>query len=98
MTITKPFFWENEANVETFQKLSAYIWVSYMFVLKSGETSKLIGIIAFSNVLNVEYSTGDNVTKTVHSILEFSFNKTFDSNTSFFRKLCDKIWSLCFEF
>ena len=68
-----------------------------MFVLKSGEASKLIVIIAFSNVLNVEYSTGDKVIKTVHNIFEFSFNKTFDSNTSFFRKLCDKTWSLCFE-
>ena len=29
------FFWESETNLETFQKLSPYIWVSYKFVLKS---------------------------------------------------------------
>ena len=32
---TKPLFWESEANVETLQKTSLYIWVSYKFVLKS---------------------------------------------------------------
>ena len=32
--------------------------------------------------------------KTVPSIFEFSFNKTFNSNTSFIQKLCDKILSL----
>ena len=35
LTNTKPLFWESEANVETFQKLSPYIWVCYKFVLKS---------------------------------------------------------------
>ena len=35
LTNTKPFFWESEANVETLQKPSPYIWVSYKFVLKS---------------------------------------------------------------
>ena len=34
LTNTKPFFWESEANLETLQKLSLYIWVSYKFVLK----------------------------------------------------------------
>ena len=28
-TYTKPFFWEREANLETFQNFSPYIWVSY---------------------------------------------------------------------
>ena len=31
---TKPFFWDTEANLEPFQKLSRYILVSYKFVLK----------------------------------------------------------------
>ena len=31
----KPFFLEREANVETLQKFSPYIWVFYKFVLKS---------------------------------------------------------------
>ena len=35
LTNTKPFFWEIEANVETLQKLSPYLWVSYKFLLKS---------------------------------------------------------------
>ena len=35
LTTTKPFFREIGANLETFQKLSLYIWVSYEFVLKS---------------------------------------------------------------
>ena len=30
---TKPFFWESEANLETLQKVSPYIGVSYKFVL-----------------------------------------------------------------
>ena len=34
-TNTKPFFWESEANLETLQKLSPYIRVSYKFVLTS---------------------------------------------------------------
>ena len=36
--------------------------------------------------------------KTVFSIFEYSFNKTFDSNTSFIQKLCDKTSSLRSEF
>ena len=32
---TKPFFWENESNLETFQTFSLYIVASYKFVLKS---------------------------------------------------------------
>ena len=35
LTNTKPFFCISEANVETLQKLSIYIWVSYKFVMKS---------------------------------------------------------------
>ena len=35
MTNTKLFSWESEENVETIQKFSPYIWVSYKFVLKS---------------------------------------------------------------
>ena len=35
LTNTKPFFCESEANVETVQKFSPYIWVFYKFVLKS---------------------------------------------------------------
>ena len=35
LTNTKPLFWESEANVETLQKRSPYIWVSYKFILKS---------------------------------------------------------------
>ena len=35
LTNTKPFFLESETNVETLQKPSPYIWVSYKFVLKS---------------------------------------------------------------
>ena len=35
LTNTKPFFCENEANLETVHKLSRSIWVSYKFVLKS---------------------------------------------------------------
>ena len=34
-TNTKPFSWESEKNLETLHKLSAYIGVSYKFVLKS---------------------------------------------------------------
>ena len=34
LTTRKPFFWETKANLETLQKLSLYIWVSYKFVLK----------------------------------------------------------------
>ena len=33
-TNTKPFFWESEAKLETLQKLSASIGVTYKFVLK----------------------------------------------------------------
>ena len=44
---TKPFFWEREANVETPQKPSAYIWVSYKFVLKSGEDLGLLWLLFF---------------------------------------------------
>ena len=36
-TNTKAFFWENEANIETFQKVSSYIVVSRKFVLKSAK-------------------------------------------------------------
>ena len=32
---TKPFFWENKAKVETLQKVSLCISVSYEFILKS---------------------------------------------------------------
>ena len=35
LTNAKSLFWETEANVETLQKSSPYIWVSYNFVLKS---------------------------------------------------------------
>ena len=35
LTNTKLFSWESEANLETLQKVSLYIWVSYKFVLKS---------------------------------------------------------------
>ena len=35
LTNTKPFFLESKANVQTLQKLSLYIWVSYKFLLKS---------------------------------------------------------------
>ena len=38
LTNTKPFFWKSEANVETLQKLSPYIWTSCKFVLKSGKS------------------------------------------------------------
>ena len=34
LTNTKPFFWESEANVESLQKRSPYIWVSSKLVLK----------------------------------------------------------------
>ena len=34
-TNTKPFFWENQANVKTSRKLSPYIGVFYKFVSKS---------------------------------------------------------------
>ena len=34
LTNTKPFFWESEGNVETLQKRSPYVWVSYKFILK----------------------------------------------------------------
>ena len=37
-TNTKPFFWENEANLGTHQILSPHIGVSYKFVLKSAKT------------------------------------------------------------
>ena len=37
LTNTKPVYWESEANIETFEKVSLYIWVSYKFVLKSGK-------------------------------------------------------------
>ena len=35
LTNKKPFFWENEGNLETLQQVSLYIWVYYKFVLKS---------------------------------------------------------------
>ena len=35
LTNRKPFFYESEANVETLQKVSPYIWVSYKLILKS---------------------------------------------------------------
>ena len=35
LTITKPFLWESEENIESLQKRSPDIWVSYKFVLKS---------------------------------------------------------------
>ena len=35
LTNTKPLFWESEANVETLQKPSPYIWVSFKFASKS---------------------------------------------------------------
>ena len=35
---TKPLFWKSHANVETLQKLSPYILVSYKFVLKSAKS------------------------------------------------------------
>ena len=41
LTNTKPVYWESEANIETFEKVSLYIWVSYKFVLKSGKKVKL---------------------------------------------------------
>ena len=34
-TNTKPFFWHSEANVETFETFSLYIWISDNFVSKS---------------------------------------------------------------
>ena len=38
LTNTKPFFWESQANLESLQKVSLYIWVSYKFALKSGKS------------------------------------------------------------
>ena len=35
LTNTESFFWENETNTETFEKLSPYIWIFYKFYLKS---------------------------------------------------------------
>ena len=35
LTNTKPVFWESETNVQTLQKRSPYIGVSYKFILKS---------------------------------------------------------------
>ena len=49
LTNTKPFFWESETSVETLQKLSPYIWVSYKFVLRS--VSKLNGIFSAKEYL-----------------------------------------------
>ena len=47
LTNTKLFFWESEANVETLQKPSSYIWFSYKFVLKSGEDLGLLWLLFF---------------------------------------------------
>ena len=38
LTNTKPFFWKNEANVETLPKPSRSIQVFYKFVLKPGKS------------------------------------------------------------
>ena len=38
LTNTEPFFWESEANIETPQKVSPYVWVFYKFVLKSANS------------------------------------------------------------
>ena len=35
VTNAKLFFWESQSNIETFKKLSPFIWVFYKFVLKS---------------------------------------------------------------
>ena len=42
LTNTKPFFWESEANVNTLQRHSPYIWVSYKSVFKSVKSLKPI--------------------------------------------------------
>ena len=42
LTNTKPFFWESEANVESLQNGSPYIWVLHKFVLKSVKTLTLV--------------------------------------------------------
>ena len=47
LTNTKPFLWESDANVETLRKPSPYIWVSYKFVLKSGEDLGLLWLLFF---------------------------------------------------
>ena len=39
---TKSFFWESETNLRTLQNFSAYIGVSYKFVLKSVKTQTRI--------------------------------------------------------
>ena len=58
LTNTKPFFWESEANVETLQKPSPYIWISYKFVLKSGEKLSLLWLLLFRMfwMLNIQLS------------------------------------------
>ena len=64
-TNTKPFFWESESNLRTFQKLPPYVGVAHKFILKC-EKSQLIVILVFPNVVYIECSTvknstGDNV-------------------------------------
>ena len=58
LTNTKPFFWKSEANVETLQKPSPYIWVSYKFVLKCGEDLSLFLLLFFRMfwILNIQLS------------------------------------------
>ena len=58
LTITKPFFWESEANAETLQKPFPYIWVFYKFVLKSGEHLSLLWLLLFRIfcLLNIQLS------------------------------------------
>ena len=72
-TSTKPFFWESKTKLETLHKLSAHIGVTYKVVLKCAINLSWLRFLFFLLLwlLNVKYSTRDNVTNIIFDHVEF---------------------------
>ena len=77
----KQFFWESQTDLETLQKVSFHIGVTYKLVLESwhSQLTLMTGFLNFLDVehLSVEYSTGNNVIYylwlVIHSYIVNSF-------------------------
>ena len=72
-TSTKPFFWESKTKLETLHKLSVHIGVTYKVVLKCAINLRWLRFLFFLLLwlLNVKYSTRDNVTNIIFDHVEF---------------------------
>ena len=102
LTNTKIFFWESEANVETLQKPSPYLWVSYKFVLKFVKSlNQVLSAIEYwfkALKYQIWFTNANHFSKKAKQTLKLSKNlfPIFEFSINLFWSLC-KAWIESYE-